>query len=51
MQVYFARMNNMLFAPSVPFAASFLADAIDLADLERREASLEAQRRQNLLPE
>ena len=50
MQVYYSRMSTMLFAPSTSTAADFLAAAIDLADLERREASLEALRRQNLQP-
>jgi hypothetical protein len=50
MQVFFARMNNTLFAPSTLLVDSYLAAAADLADLERREASLEALRRQNMLP-
>ena len=49
MQVYFSRMNSMLFAPSMSMASSYLAQATDLADLERREQSLEARRRENLL--
>ena len=49
MQVYFPRMNTMLFAPSKSMASFYLAQATDLADLERREALLEARRRENLL--
>jgi hypothetical protein len=49
MQVYFSKLQHLLFAPSTELADDFLAQATDLADLERREALLEAQRRQNLL--
>jgi hypothetical protein len=49
MQVFLSKLQYMLFSPSAALADAFLAHATDLADLERREAELEAHRRQNLL--
>ena len=49
MQVFLSKMKYMLFAPSAALADEFLAHATDLADLERREAELEAHRRENFL--
>ena len=49
MQVFLAKMQYLLFAPSAELSDNFLAQATDLADLERREALLEDHRRQNFL--
>jgi hypothetical protein len=49
MQVYFSKLQYLLFAPSTELSDNFLAQATDLADLERRAALLEDHRRQNFL--
>jgi len=41
----------MLFAPAPAIAHAYLAEATDLADLERRERALEEARRRNIQPE
>ena len=51
MYVYFSKLENMLFAPTFAVAHDYLAQATDLADLERRERVLEDARRRNLQPE
>ncbi len=48
MQVFFSLLPQLLFAPPLALETAFLTGAADLADLERREAALEAQRRENL---
>jgi len=48
MQVFLSLLSSLLFAPSTSLARDFLAGSSDLADLERREAALEAQRRNTL---
>lgn len=48
MQVFLSLLPALLFAPSASLADSYLANARDLADFERRQASLEAMRRHNL---
>ena len=50
MHVFFSKLPQMLFAPSYALARSYLNGAVDLADLERREAALEAERRGNFAP-
>lgn len=47
MHAFFSKLPQMLFAPSRELAQSYLDEAVDLADLERREAALEAERRGN----
>ena len=49
MHVFFSKLPQMLFAPSSALVQSYLDDAVDLADLERREAALEAERRDNFV--
>jgi hypothetical protein len=51
MYVYFSKLDNMLFAPTSVIAHAYLAEATDLADLERRERTLEDARRRNIRPE
>jgi hypothetical protein len=50
MFIYLPRLQQMLFAPSTATAADYLAHAVDLEDLERREALLEDELRRNLQP-
>ncbi len=49
MQTFLSFLPALLFAPASAIEDAYLAQAADLADLERREASLEAQRRENLV--
>ena len=51
MYVYFSKLDNMLFAPTSALSRDYLAQATDLADLERRERALDDARRKNLQPE
>ncbi len=45
---YLPELQQMLFAPTDDDASAFLAEALDLEDLERREALLEEGLRRNL---
>jgi hypothetical protein len=47
---YFPALRQMLFAPTDAAAMAFLAHAVDLEDLERREEALEEELRRNLRP-
>lgn len=47
---YLPELQLLLFAPSDDDATTFVAQAIDLEDLERRETWLEEERRRNLQP-
>jgi hypothetical protein len=47
---YLPELQQMLFAPTDAAATAFLAHAVDLEDLERREAVLEEELRRNLQP-
>ena len=51
MYVYFSKLDNMLFAPTSALSRDYLAQATDLADLERRERALDDARRRNVQPE
>ena len=47
---YLPELQQMLFAPTDAAATAFLAHAVDLEDLERRETVLEEELRRNLQP-
>jgi len=47
---YLPELQQMLFAPSDDAVSAFLEGAVDLEDLERREAALEDELRRNLQP-
>jgi hypothetical protein len=48
MFVYLPRIDHMLFAPTCAMIKNYLAQATDLAEIERRERTLEEERRRNL---
>ncbi|MBS0320487.1 MAG: DUF3563 family protein [Proteobacteria bacterium] len=48
MQTFLSFLPALLFAPATAAEDAYLAQSTDLADLERREAALEAGRRENL---
>ncbi len=50
MYEYLPRLQQMLFAPTASAARTFLVHAVDLADLERREAVIEEELRRNMPP-
>jgi hypothetical protein len=50
MYEYLPRLQQMLFAPTASESKAFLVLAVDLEDLERREAALEEELRRNMPP-